>query len=68
MEKSMELKLEDLPEILTVEQLSVYLSVTKATIYNWCNSGDMPSLKVGNTRRIRKSTFLIWIDKQENAG
>lgn len=54
-----------MPDLLTVQQAADYLGVSKNTVYSWCNSGDLPSFKVGNTRRIRKTTFLTWIDSLE---
>ncbi|MFD1954262.1 helix-turn-helix domain-containing protein [Paenibacillus thailandensis] len=51
---------------MSVEQAAKYLGVCRATAYNWCNSGELPSFKVGNTRRIRKDTLVEWIEKLES--
>lgn len=61
----MQLKLDNLPEIMSVEQVAQYLGTSRQTIYNWCGTKDIPSFKVGNTRRIRKSVMLVWIERQE---
>lgn len=53
---------EVLPEIMSVEQAAKYLSVSRATAYNWCIAGDMPSFKIGNTRRIRKADLIALIN------
>ncbi|MBA9086984.1 excisionase family DNA binding protein [Fontibacillus solani] len=62
----MEQTLIELPELMSVEQIAKYLGVSKNTAYTWCNSGEIPSFKVANTRRIRKSNFMIWLEKQEH--
>ncbi|MFX3633747.1 MAG: helix-turn-helix domain-containing protein [Candidatus Pristimantibacillus sp.] len=64
----MHVSLESLPPVMSVEQAASYLGVCRATAYNWCKAGELPSIKVGNTRRIRKETFLVWLDEQEMGG
>ena len=54
-----------LPEMLTVKQVASYLNVSRNTVYNWTNSGELPSFKTGNTRRIRKEILLEWIREKE---
>lgn len=61
------IRLEDLPELMTVEQTAAYLSVSKNTVYSWCNANELPSFKQGNVRRIRKSVFIAWIEQQESS-
>jgi len=61
------MKIADLPEICTPDQVAEYLGVTRNTIYRWCNDGDIPSIKVRKVRRIQKSTLLDWIAEQERA-
>jgi len=56
-----------LPDILTVQQVANYLNVSRNTVYNWTNSGELPSFKTGNTRRIRKETLFKWIQEKEKA-
>ncbi|MGQ9026906.1 helix-turn-helix domain-containing protein [Bacillus licheniformis] len=35
------------------------------TVYQRCTSGDLPSFKSGNTRRIRREAYLEWIKRME---
>lgn len=56
------------PEFLTVEHLIEIFGVSKNTVYSWCNHGGLPSFKIGNTRRIRKSTLMQWISENEGPG
>jgi excisionase family DNA binding protein len=57
--------LEVMPEMLTVSQVSDFLGVSRNTIYSWCTSGQLPSLKKGNTRRIRKAVLIEWMQQLE---
>ena len=54
-----------LPDILTVKQVADYLAISRNTVYNWTNSGELPSFKAGNTRRIRKEVLLKWMQSKE---
>lgn len=54
-----------LPDILTIQEVAEYLKVSRNTIYTWVNTGELPSFKTGNTRRIRKQALLEWIQKKE---
>jgi prophage regulatory protein len=52
-------------EILRVEEVANYLSLSKATIYRLIKSGDFPpSIKL-STRRVgwKKETVDAWLDK-----
>jgi excisionase family DNA binding protein len=63
------LTLDELPEMLTVQQTADYIRLSKNSIYTLCQKkkeqGGMPSFKSGNTRRIRKSALIEWINDQE---
>lgn len=57
--------LDQLPEILTVNQIAEYLGCNENTVYRLCTTGKLPSFKSGHLRRIRKLTFINWIAQQE---
>lgn len=59
------MKIEDMPEFMTVKQVAKLMGVHTNTVYIWCTSGELPSLKSGNTRRIRKSAYIEWIESLE---
>lgn len=61
------LKTSTLPEFLKPEEVAAYLGVSRNTIYRWCRSGDIESVKVRKTLRIQKSKLLHWIAEQERA-
>ncbi|MCB6785552.1 helix-turn-helix domain-containing protein, partial [Blautia producta] len=42
-----------------------YLGWHRNTVYKRCTSGELPSFKSGNCRRIRKAALLEWIERME---
>lgn len=47
----------------TVEQLADYLTVPKATLYNWrCQNKGPASIKVGKYLRYRRSEVEKWLE------
>ena len=56
---------EKLPLIMSVEQAAEHLGICRATAYNWCTKGILPSFKVANTRRIRRESLFKWVENQE---
>ena len=49
-------------EILTVEDLSVYLKIPKSTIYKLVREGKIPSQKIGRHWRFRKEVIDRWLE------
>ena len=58
-------KLDQLPDILTVKQVAELMGWHPNTVYLRCTSGELPSFKSGNSRRIRREAFLEWIRRME---
>ena len=62
----------DLPEYLSVKEVSELLDVDKETVRRWARNGSVASLKVGNTIRIPKRSFLLdlapiqYVKREEN--
>lgn len=54
-----------LPEILTVKQVAGMMGWHPNTVYLRCTSGELPSFKSGNSRRIRRDAYMQWIAKME---
>ena len=44
-------------ELLDVDEVAGYLSVTPVTVYRWCRDGSVPCLKVGRSWRIRRGAL-----------
>ena len=53
----------ELSDILTIEELSIYLKIPKSTLYKLVREGKIPSQKVGRHWRFRKETIDRWLDE-----
>ena len=48
-------------EILTLDEVAVYLKAGKRTVYRLAASGKLPAFKLGGTWRFRRSELDQWI-------
>jgi excisionase family DNA binding protein len=48
---------EDLPELLSVDELSVYLGISRGLCYDLLRRGELPSVKFGRIIRIPKAAL-----------
>ena len=48
-------------EILTLDEVAVYLKAGKRTVYRLAASGEIPAFKLGGTWRFRRSELYQWI-------
>ena len=53
----------ELSDILTIEELSIYLKSPKSTLYKLVREGKIPSQKVGRHWRFRKEAIDRWLDE-----
>lgn len=49
----------ELPELRTVAEVAECLRLSRATIYNLMDAGELPFVKIGKSRRIR------WVDVEK---
>jgi excisionase family DNA binding protein len=49
-------------DILTPEQVAKILHVCKDTVYELCDSGEIPCLYIKNRRRIPAWKLMAWLD------
>ena len=49
-------------EIMTVEQLSDYLTIARQTIYEKCSKKEIPYFKAGKRLYFKKSVINDWIN------
>ncbi|WP_339188444.1 helix-turn-helix domain-containing protein [Paenibacillus sp. FSL R5-0490] len=67
---------EDLPEVLTPQEIADYMGVTRLTIYRLIHipndKGGIPFFSVGvskhSSKRVVKKDFLRWLEKQTERG
>lgn len=48
-------------EILTLDEVAVYLKAGKRTVYRLAQNGDIPAFKLGGTWRFRRTELDRWI-------
>ena len=51
-------------EILTLDEVAVYLKAGKKTVYRLAQLGEIPGFKLGGTWRFRRSELDRWIAAQ----
>lgn len=52
-------------QILTLEEVSKYLKLHKATIYKLAMGGKIPASKVGKVWRFKRAKIEAWLDGNE---
>ena len=52
-------------DILTIEELHVYLKVPKPTLYTLAQGGRIPAAKIGKHWRFRKADIDEWLDAKK---
>jgi excisionase family DNA binding protein len=51
-------------DILTLDEVAVYLKAGKRTVYRLASNGQIPAFKLGGTWRFRKADLERWIEEQ----
>jgi len=51
--------------LMTIDELSKYLSIPKGSLYNMVNEGKIPHLKVGKRVRFCKREIDEWLEAQK---
>ncbi|MGD6832543.1 helix-turn-helix domain-containing protein [Sutcliffiella halmapala] len=61
--------LEDYPEIMTAAHISEYLHISRRRVYELFqvppSNGGIPVIQIGITKRVRKDSFVSWLNNQE---
>ncbi|BFH14544.1 hypothetical protein J6TS7_44490 [Paenibacillus dendritiformis] len=59
-------RIEDLPDILTPQQVADYLGISRKKVYELCqikpDYGGLKSFLIGKSRKIEKMTLLLWLE------
>lgn len=51
-------------ELLSVEEMTRILKVSKTTIQRWCRDQKIPAAKIGKAYRIRKDDLERWYEEK----
>lgn len=60
--------LDELPDILTPQQVATYVGISRRRVYEYCQlTGDakLESFTIGASRKIEKESMLRWIETQK---
>lgn len=49
-------------ELLTVQEVAIYLRVSRVTVWRWCQQGVIPASRFGRNWRIRQRDLLYLVD------
>lgn len=55
-------------DVLTLEELSVYLKIPRSTLYKIVREGKIPCQKVGRHWRFRKAAIDRWLEEAKPKG
>lgn len=53
-------------DILTIQELALYLKLNEKTAYRLASEGKLPGFKVGGSWRFKHSDIEIWIEEQKS--
>ena len=51
-------------EILTIEEVAVFLRVSERTVYDWAQKGKIPCGRLGSSWRFKRSEVMKWIENK----
>ncbi len=51
-------------EVMNVRQMSAYLGISTDTMYMYASTGLIPSFKLGNRWKFKRSLIDEWMEKQ----
>ena len=57
----------ELPSVLSMNDLKDYLGISRAGAYNLLHRQDFPTLHLGGRLMVTKEKLLIWMDQNTNA-
>ena len=57
----------EFPEMMTAEDLQNF-GFTRSMAYAFLNRDDVPVIKIGKRKFIRKEKFYEWLEEQERSG
>jgi excisionase family DNA binding protein len=51
-------------EVLTVQEVAIFLKFADKTVYAMAQSGELPAFKVRGQWRMRRADFEAWMERQ----
>lgn len=59
------MKIEDLPQILTAQQISDYLHISRRRVYELMDLQEFPVICIGASKRVDKADFKSWLQAKK---
>jgi excisionase family DNA binding protein len=50
--------------LLRFEEAADLLGVSRSSLYNWIHTKDLPTVRIGNCRRIPEDELREWVERQ----
>jgi len=54
----------DIPEVMDIHQASQYFGVSRETLYKYLNEEKIPTFKLGNRWRLKKTVLDRWMESR----
>ena len=51
------------PSLMTIEEASAYLRLSRAKVYAMAQSGQIPTVRMGRSVRVRRDRLERWLDE-----
>ena len=55
-------------QVLTIPEVADLLKLSRAQVYALTARGDIPSVRIGRSVRVRRDRLEHWLDRQERGG
>ena len=52
------------PWLLRFEEAADLLGVSRSSLYNWIHTKNLPTVRIGNCRRIPEDELREWVERQ----
>lgn len=50
--------------LLTVDEAATFLRISRAKAYQLCATGDLPTVRMGRSVRVRRDHLIAWLDER----
>jgi excisionase family DNA binding protein len=60
--------IQELPAILTVEQLQDFLRISRPKAYELVHTKGFPTVRIGRAIRVPRESLIRWLDEQHEHG
>lgn len=51
--------------LMTLPEIARFLQIAERTVYQWAQTGKLPSFKIGNVWRFKREDIEHWIEEQK---